>query len=246
MKKLAIALISLTMVAMLANAQDEQAGGRPLRIGGAGGFMPMWMMPNLDDVNAKLSSVNLPTFSTGGFFGSGGGGYAYIIYIPDVRIGGFGAGGSITAEGVIHNQPTKVEYAASFAGVTIEYAIPIFQRASIVVGSMLGSGSMTLTVLQSDGKTRGWDDVWSDVGIASPMTNYKQKLSSGFFAYNPYVYFEYGVNSLIGVRIGAGYVGNTSGDWKIDDNSTLASVPSGIKLNGLVIQTGIFFGFFPD
>ncbi len=246
MKRVAITILLFVLTISFALAQEERPSKPPLRIGGAGGYMPMWIMPNLDDINQKLNSVKLPTFSTGGFYTSAGGGYAYIIFIPNVRIGGYGAGGSIKTDGVISGQPTKVEYSASFGGVTLEYALRIFDRASIIGGTMLGGGGITLTILQSDGTARQWGDVWSGVGIGTPLKNYKQTLSTGFFVYNPYVYFEYGITGFIGFRIGAGYIGNTSGDWRVDDNSDLVGVPSGVRLNGLLIQAGIFAGFFPD
>jgi len=246
MKKLVITLVFLVLTIPLAQAQEEPPSKRPLRIGGAGGYMPMWIMPNLDDVNQRLSLLRLPKFSTGGFYASGGGGYAYIIFIPNVRIGGYGAGGSIKTDGVIFEKPTKVEYSVSFGGATVEYALPVFDRASVVLGTMLGGGGIELAILQSDRASSQWGEVWSRVGLGLPPENYKQKLSTGFFVYNPYIYFEYGITSFFGFRIGAGYIGNTSGDWKVDDNSDLVGVPSGVKLNGLLIQAGIFAGFFPD
>lgn len=138
MKRVAITILLFVLTISFALAQEERPSKPPLRIGGAGGYMPMWIMPNLDDINQKLNSVKLPTFSTGGFYTSAGGGYAYIIFIPNVRIGGYGAGGSIKTDGVISGQPTKVEYSASFGGVTLEYALRIFDRASIIGGTMLG------------------------------------------------------------------------------------------------------------
>jgi hypothetical protein len=221
----------------------------PRRFGAAGGFMPMWAFPNMDDINTQLTAANMPAFSNSGIYTSGGAGYAYILFVPNLRVGGIGGGGSTKVSRTIRDDirqfQKEAEYSISYGGVIVEYAVPIFApRLSLLFGAMLGGGSIRLDVSQSDAFQQ-WNKIWDDAKNNGSTATYKRRLSTDFFSYQPYVAIEYGITGFIGIRAGVGYLGNTSADWKVDDIS-LSNVPSGIKTNGLIIQTGIFFGAFPD
>ena len=79
-------------------SQDKKYFDAPF--GGGGGYTPGWIFVNLDELNNQLVSFGSGQLGKSGFYTSGGAGFVYIGFVPNLRIGGMGFGGS-TSESVL-------------------------------------------------------------------------------------------------------------------------------------------------
>jgi hypothetical protein len=237
------------------NAQEENS--EPIsppshhvqpKIGGAGGFTQNLLFLDLDPINSVLKGSNCAAFDKQPMLLLGGQGYGYIMLIPNLRIGGMGAGGSMESRsldtGVSPNLRRDVSLSVNYGGVTIEYAVPIIPRLDVSLGLLLGGGSTTIDIYQYSSTNQTWDDVWGSIRGGSSVGQYKTTLSSSFFIYQPSLNIEYAVLRWVGIRLGVSYNGMAGSDWKVDDKSDLLGVPTGISGKGFMINGGIFLGTF--
>jgi hypothetical protein len=217
-----------------------------MKIGGAGGFTQNILFLDLAPLNSFLTKSQAASLGEDPILLLGGQGYGYIMLIPNLRIGGLGAGGSIDSKridtlGVIRD----VNLSVTYGGVSIDYVIPIVPRLDVTLGLMLGSGGMTVTMTRDHGTAKVWDDIWDDYGIVSPASDeFTRRLAGSFFVYQPSLQVEYALLRWIGVRLGVGYYGVAGGDWRMDDKYEILNVPSSISGKGWMLNTGIFVGTF--
>src|SRR4030065_2649640 len=80
-------------------AQDKKYFDAPF--GGGGGYTPGCIFVNLDEYNKQLVSFGSGQLSKSGFYTSGGAGFVYIGFVPNLRIGGMGFGGSTSTSAFI-------------------------------------------------------------------------------------------------------------------------------------------------
>src|SRR5512145_225517 len=138
-----ILAIGLTGISTTAFAQDEPEEA-PARyrggiVGAGGGVDALWYFFDATVLNSELVKKGMPQLSESGMFMLGGHGYAYIIVVPDLRIGGMGAGGSVSETTIENNVLSKSKLSTSFGGVTIEYVFA-FKRLHFAIGGLLGGG----------------------------------------------------------------------------------------------------------
>jgi len=218
------------------------------KIGGAGGFTQNLLFLNLDPINEVLKSSYCAPFDKQPMLLLGGQGYGYIMLIPNLRIGGMGAGGSMESRAidtsVSPNVRRDVSLSVNYGGVTIEYAIPVIPRLDVSLGVLLGGGSTTIEVSRNVYANKLWGDVWNEIGNGTFVNEYKRTLSSSFFVYQPSLNIEYAVLRWVGLRIGISYNGMTGSEWKIDDKYDLIGVPEKLSGKGFMINGGIFVGTF--
>ncbi|MDI6766365.1 MAG: hypothetical protein QME52_06035 [Bacteroidota bacterium] len=247
-------LLFLSVISLIAQ-QDEEDPLPPKRtsqakIGGAGGFTQNLLFLNLDPINEILRNSNAAPFKKNPIFLLGGQGYGYIMVIPNLRIGGAGAGGSMVSEPLVTKSGNiyitrEVEFSVGCGGVTIEYAIPIFHRLDISAGILLGGGGLTLKIMRDEGNPKIWNQIWDDFADISISRNqYIRTLSGSFFVYQPTLNIEYSILRWLGVRFGVSYSGMAMADWKLDDKHKLIDVPANINGSGWMINSGIFLGTF--
>jgi hypothetical protein len=67
-----------------------------VKLGGAGGVTPIAGMFDNKEIDKYLTSAGLPTFGSDPMYMIGGEGYGYIMFLKNVRMGGFGASGTRT------------------------------------------------------------------------------------------------------------------------------------------------------
>jgi len=219
------------------------------KIGGAGGFTPSWLFLNVDPINEVLGKNNAGTLSKGGIPLYGGGGYAYLMFLTNLRIGGMGSGGSMKAKSYQRstNITRNVELSIGYGGVTIDYVVPILQRLDIAFGILLGGGGMDIKMTWDKGFGVEWDTVWDEFGgntYGDRQIGYSRTLSGSFYIYQPSISMEYAILRWLGVRVGVGYNGMAGGSWKLDDKFDLLGVPEDIHAKGLMLNAGIFLGMF--
>ncbi len=216
------------------------------KIGGGGGYTPAWLFMDVDKLNETIISAGGTPFDGGRMMLNGGQGYAYLLLVQNLRIGGVGMSGSRTTSRVETSTNTRrdVELGVGYGGVTIEYVLSVVPRLDLTFGTIVGGGGMSLTIRRDGGTSREWGDLWGEFGSPQPAAEFSRKLEGSFFIVQPSVTLEFALLRWLGVRAGVGYLGMTGGSWKVDNEYDLSGVPDGIGGSGWMINTGIYLGTF--
>lgn len=226
-------------------AQDGEDVGWVARFGLAGGFNPSFVFPNLDPLNVEVKKMGLSQLSGSGMFLWGGGGYAYIMLIDNVRLGGIGIGGSTNSKGIVNGYNREVDYSFGLGGVTIEYTLPFINSVAVSVGAIVGAGSQSIEIYQNKSDYT-WRSIWDKVnntGITMhDDVNYE--ITNTFFTIVPTINLDFPINRFVALRLGGGYIFNFNDSWKVNNNRNISGVYSQLTSNNFFIQTGIYFGFF--
>ncbi|PKL84065.1 MAG: hypothetical protein CVV24_01455 [Ignavibacteriae bacterium HGW-Ignavibacteriae-3] len=240
MKKLlilAFAVLSFTSV----SAQEGEDVGWVARFGAAGGFTPAMVFPNLDPINAQIKNMGIGTLSSSGMMIYGGSGYAYIMLIDNLRIGGMGLGGTKSTSGTVGGLSREVKYNFSFAGLTVEYTLPFIKNIAVSVGTIIGMGSNGVEGYQNQG-SYSWTDIWKKVSGASSSNQVSDRITNSFYTITPTLNIDIPLDRFIAFRFGAGYVTSIGSQWKLNNDQNISGVPSDLNNNSFFIQTGIFVG----
>ncbi|MCF7885461.1 MAG: hypothetical protein K9M80_03115, partial [Candidatus Marinimicrobia bacterium] len=110
--------------------------------GGAGGFETIYLPLDLNKIDVKLNNIRLPELPNNVYL-TGGGGWGNVG--NNVRIGGFGYGGSIPAISSKNQEITReFDMEISFGGLTVEKAFHPFSFGEITMGFVVGGGAIKL------------------------------------------------------------------------------------------------------
>ncbi len=256
MKRYFLILVSLLLLAniyVLAQVQQEEDEPLPPKrnrggkIGGAGGFTPGFLFFDFAPINQYLSNANAAKLSDGPLALYGGTGYAYIMLVENLRVGGIGMAGTRTSKALDPTTNTRrdVDYHIGYGGVTVEYVFPIKPRFDVTAGVMLGGGGVDIKMTRNINGTKVWNDLWNEFGDPNATTDqYSRKLTGTFFIYQPQINVEYAITRWIGVRVGVSYLGMAGSSWQMDDNYDVTGVPGDVKGEGFMLNTGLFIGTF--
>jgi hypothetical protein len=250
MKNLILIVLLSSLVTSIGLSQQDEPPVPPKRsraakIGAFGGFTPGWLSLDVKPINDFLVGGKGAPFKDNGVFLFGGAGAAYVMFVPNLRIGGMGMGGSLKSVSLDATGLRRdAQLGVGFAGVTFEYVIPVVERFDVSVGVMLGGGGIDLTLRQDAGGASTWNQQWNYFGSTGTVSNNTRKLGGSFFAWIPSVNAEYALLGWVGLRLGVSYVGMSAPSWKIDDTYELLGVPSNINGQGVMINAGVFVGTF--
>ncbi len=262
MKRIMLVLLLCAMTATIVYTQDESIPpippkrSRAARVGAFGGFTPGWLFVDVAPINDFLVPAGGAPLKDNGVMLFGGAGSAYIMFVPNLRVGGVGMGGSIKSTSLQKfSNGTSIrrdaELHVGFGGVTLEYVLPVFERFDIAVGTMLGTGGIDITLRQDRGLGLTWNEEWGNFGsgnyndpTGNSVGNITRKLSGNYFVWIPSVNFEYALLGWVGLRLGASYVGMSAPSWEVDDHYDLIGVPDKISGKGFMISAGAFVGTF--
>lgn len=211
--------------------------------GGGIGYVPAWYIPNVKPVNDFLPS-GMPELSSSGFYSSGIGGFIYIGFVKNLRIGGMGFGGSLNSTQKINTVNREVIYSLGGGGITLEYTLPFIKDFGISLGTVIGVGNMEIHLYSNSGGFE-WEEVWenfSDPNVSSE--NYYRKLTNSFWMFTPTLNLDYPIYRFVTLRLGVGYQITFANDWTADNNQPLTNLPSDLSGNTFFVQSGIFIGFF--
>lgn len=225
-------------------AQDKRYFDTPM--GGGGGYVPGWYFHNLDPLNQKLNDFGVPAVAEHGSYSSGGAGFIYLMFIPDVRIGGMGFGGSSSSSSPYYgNDIVQREAVYNFGGggVTIEYTLPFIKSIGVSPGVLIGGGYQKIELYSNSG-TFSWDNIWSEIEKSSAENRFSGILENNYWILSPTLNIDIPFYRFFIFRIGAGYTFTLGNDWTIENDKELAGVPSDLNSDGFYIQSGIFIGFF--
>jgi hypothetical protein len=217
------------------------------KVGFFGGITPGWLFVDVKPINEILVSSRGAALKENGVMMYGGAGAAYIMVIPNFRVGGVGMSGAIRSTSLdAGNLRRDAELRVGFGGVTLEYVLPVVERLDVAVGGMLGWGGIDITLRQNDGSNLRWDEIWNHYGgqTTSVPGASTRKMTGSYFVWVPSVNVEYALLGWLGVRLGASYVGMSGASWQLDDKYDLLGVPSSINGNGFMINAGIFVGTY--
>jgi hypothetical protein len=250
MKKSALLVLCICVTVLTGYSQEEPIPpkrSRAVKIGALGGFTPGWLSVDVQPINDFLAAGKGAPLNDNGVVLFGGAGSAYIMFVPNLRIGGLGMGGStestsLDALGVRRDAKLHV----AFGGVTVEYVIPLIEHMDLAFGAMLGTGGIDITLRQSNGAFSDWltEQRYLATGLGAPASNVTRKLTGSFFVWVPALNIEYAILGWLGVRLGASYVGMSGPSWQVDDNYELLGVPSKVSGKGFMVNAGIFVGTF--
>jgi hypothetical protein len=249
MKRFVVLLVMSALCVGMVTAQEEPIPpkrSRAVKVGLFGGFTPSWLKVDVAPVNAFLAGSGITPFEDNGMLLWGGGGAAYIMLVPNLRVGGLGMSGSKSTSGISGNVRRDAQMQVGFGGVTIEYVFPIGERFDVAVGTMLGAGGIDIVLRQDTGGLNTWEGEKAlFAGWPAQQPNAMTRTLSGtFFVYIPSVNFEYAILGWCAVRVGASYTGMAAPSWKIDGKYDLNGVPSGVSGKGFMINAGILLGTF--
>lgn len=249
---LSILLPSLMLASLAFSQTEDQYEPVPPpkasqgKIGGGGGYTPGWLFMDVDALNATIVAAGGTPFDGGRMMMQGGQGYAYLLLVENLRIGGMGMSGTRSTSRLetATNTRRDVELSVGYGGVTLEYTLPIVPRLDITVGTLLGGGGMSLTLRRDNGSSKEWGDIWGETGGSQDAAEFSRRLEGSFFTFQPSVTLEFAILRWLGLRAGAGYLGMSGGSWKLDDTYELLGVPDEINGKGWMINTGIYIGTF--
>jgi len=236
--------ILIVVLCKYVNAQDGEDVGWVARFGIAGGINPAYIFPNLDEVNLKAKDFGLSELSSSGLVLWGGGGYAYIMIVDNLRLGGIGLSGSTSTSGNVGLYNRQLDYSFGLGGVTVEYTLPFVKYVALSVGAIVGVGSQSIESYEN------WGDFnWSN-SFPQPPKSMTQvpgeytKITNTFFTLVPTLNVDVPISRFIALRVGGGYVINYNDKWKVNNGRNISDVPTSLTENNFFIQTGIYFGFF--
>ena len=255
MKRILLILLLFGFVSSVFSQQEEEQPIPPkrskaARVGAFGGFIPGVLFVDVKPINDVLVSAGGAALNDGGVFMYGGGGAAYIMLVPNLRVGGMGMSGSIKSTSLDVNKVRRdAELHVGFGGVTVEYVVPLGERLDVAIGGMLGGGGIDITLRQDVGGSKTWGQEWNNFRFGNYQTggqinHIKQTMSGSFLVWIPSANVEYAILGWLGVRVGASYVGMSLPSWTIDDNYDLLGVPSNVHGKGFMINAGVFVGTF--
>lgn len=210
--------------------------------GGGGGFIAGWHIPNVDPLNLKLKEVGIPELSTSGIFTTGGGGFIYIGFVKNLRLGGMGFGGSASSSITANGVSQEAIYSIGGGALTVEYTLPFIKNIGVSIGASIGSGSMSVELYRSNDNF-SWENIFTEINNGT-TSNISRKIINDYWLFTPTLNAEFPIYRFISLRLGVGYQLTFGSDWEADNGQTLNGVPTDLKSDGFFIQAGIFAGFF--
>ncbi len=216
-----------------------------VKVGGAGGVVTSLGFFKNDEINKTLKGIGMPALSSDPMVLVGGEGYGYIMFLPNLRIGGFGQGGHQTVSTLdAANVQREVEYHVSYGGFLMDYVVPVTHRLDIAGGFTIGGGSIEILMSRDDGGFKKWGDLWSEFGNNDPTHNVTRSMSGAFVAFNPHLTVEYSLLTWMQLRVGVGYPMMFNASWQLNDKQDIMNVPSNLRPDGITVNGALMFGFF--
>ncbi len=239
MKKIFLSIFLLTVLNSF--AQEKTYFDMPF--GAGGGYSPGWFIPKFEKINEKISQFGTPQLSSSGYYLSGGTGFVYIGFIPNLRLGGIAFTGETSEKGIKDGYSREVKYSNSFGGFTIEYTLPVIKNVGVSIGAIIGGGETKLEIFRNK-NTYSWDNLWGEISDSTSSGNMSRLLKNDYILIAPTLNFDIPIYRFFGLRIGAGYSFALGNDWKADNELEIFNVPEEIAPSGFFFQSGLFIGFF--
>lgn len=230
-------ILSLVACTSLAGDFWDEGDGFHFRAGGGG---PMWFRfsPNLNKLNLKVKEIGLSKLKSNISLW-GGGGWGFVS--DNFRIGGLGAGGSVTTKGIVDSVSKEVNLSMSFGGITGEYILRPLNRVELSFGGLLAWGVVTIKLSENKGPI-DWDGIWGDYRQPVGSANISSSLKNNFFSFMPWIGAKYSILEWMGIGANIGYFQcwMDKNKWKIN-KLDLYDVPD-IDMSDLMVRLDLTFG----
>ena len=236
-------LILFVLAFFKTQAQSEMQNGWVSRFGGGGGISGFYVSPDLTPVSSFLKDFGTGDLTSSGVLGFGGGGFAYVMLVKNLRVGGIGFGTSVSKKVTVDGYNKEAVYKYGGGGFTVEYTLPFVKKVAVSLGAILGGFSAELQLYQNKGNI-DWSVLSSDLANTKSSKISAHRITNNFFTFAPTINFDIPVGRFAAVRIGGGYVIPFSNEWKADNDVVLLNSPSGFNSKAYFIQAGVYFGFF--
>ena len=213
-----ILAIATLLVVSCAVGADGSEDGTP----GGGGPTPSILFLDFGGLNGAVTAAGYPRISEVLFVmgGSGYGGRA-----DGIRFGGLGGGGATTSR----NGERSVRLDLDYYGFLVEKAAASDSGLTIVLGAMLGGGSLDLRLIDR------FPDSFEDA-LGAP---YVASMTKGFYMLQPYVAFEARPLSWMSARFQLGFLWALTDPWAFEE-AEFSGPPR--TLTGLVASLTVQFG----
>lgn len=224
MRTTLVLMLSLCVLTLagLADSEPTELGVPDGKFVGGGGPMPTLLFLDLDDLNGAITAAGYPQIDQV-LFANGGGGY--VGALDGIRIGGFGVGGSNLSA----SESRSVSFDLAYGGMMIEKAVQAEDGFTVVLGTMLGFGSLDLRFVSDLPET--FEDA-----VGNPFVS---SMTKEFFAIQPYIAFESKPFSWMWVRFQLGFLWTLADDWTFEE-AEFAGPPR--TLGGLAATLMLRFG----
>lgn len=210
----------------------------------AGGAIVGFHFPDYAELNNQLKAANfnVPEFS-GLIPMWGAQGFTGTVFVPNLRIGFFGMGGTSTVSAPVTGEGSSstryVDYSISQSGISLDYALVPFKSFAILPGVSIGRGNLSIESYQT---AQGIE--WNDfTPIPSKPTNLT-RLENGYWFVKPELYLEYALTNFLMFRASAGYNFVFGSKWTMNNESEVSNVPDKLNSPGPQLQVGLFLGLF--
>jgi hypothetical protein len=250
MRKAILLFLAAATVSALTRAQEDiipPKRSRLAKMGLFGGFTPSYLMPDLGGINTFLVGAKASPLSTSGVFLWGGAGAAYIVVVPNLRVGGMGLSGGLTSSALDGSGIRRdADLRIGWGGVTVEYVFTVVERLDVAVGTLIGHGGLDLTLRKSNGGAETWNGEQTQfgAGLTGATSTVSRALNGSFWILAPSVNVEYAVLGWMAVRVGASYTAMVGPSWKVDGTYDLLDVPGTISGKGFMVNAGLLVGIF--
>jgi len=195
MKTTLILMLSLCVLTLAAFADEEPAN----QFGGGGGPMPTLLFLDLEDLNSAITVAGYPQIDQV-LFGTGAGGYGGAL--DGIRIGGYGVSGNSLSV----SESRSVSLDLAYGGMMIEKAAHADDDFTVVLGTMLGFGSLDLRFISNLPET--FEDA-----VGNPFVS---SMTKEFYAVQPYVAFESKPYAWMWVRFQLGFLWTLANNWSFE------------------------------
>ncbi len=222
---------------------EDESGRRKKRKsgffrGGAGGW-DYYLFPemNLSSLNTELTAIGLDALPTSLEMMGGGG---WVFMGKNIRIGGFGAGGSLSSNDKnAQDIAQDINFRLNLSGFLIEKVFHPFSKTEIYLGTTLGSGKASLKITQQKGKP-DWDEIWQGLNTTDTDEYYQLKMKSRFFTAMPALGFRYNILRWIGIGANVGYLYGEAKDWSTSGDNVNAAPE--MDLSNVFYRFNLYFG----
>ena len=218
MRTTLIVMLSLCVLTSAVFADEEPV----VNYGGGGGPMPTLLFLDLDDLNGAITDAGYPQIGQV-LFAMGGGAYGGAL--DGIRIGGFG----VCGDSLSVSESRSVSFNLAYGGMMIEKATHTEDDFTVVLGTMLGFGSIDLRFINDLPVT--FEDAVNHPFVSS--------MTKEFYAVQPYIAFESKPYAWLWARFQLGFLWTLTDDWSFED-AEFSGPPR--TLGGLTASLMIRFG----
>jgi hypothetical protein len=238
--------------AMAQQEEDEYETEEQLPYVGLGaGYIGIASFMSLDKLNEINKRIQIEDFKGPLLLHSGN-----IVFspgfLPNWRLGLYGAGGFKTASSQVTLRGKPYTRAVSFTvgngGLMLDRAIRISQKMTLLPGVIAGVGTYAYSLAQTQSEGNALATVISDStldGTGNSLNRYGRFLATHIFVH-PHLYLEYALTGRFMVRLGAGYsISTVASTWTDVGGAVITNFPD-IKADGPTLHIGIFGGLWQE